>query len=862
MLNNLAKGIMKCYRAILAVSLVVFLAAAFISQNIGMDSKMEGMLPDNSESLKAVSEYDRYFKSQDNVMVVVQGEDSQSFMDALEEKLTREKTANNILYKVDMEPLEDYLHLYLDTEKYRELEQQLKDKSSELARFLKSKDISSFSQLFIARFEKSNVENQEKLLDELTKLLTPNTALTQEEKEHFFSTLLFGEISDKKQSEYLVSDSQKTYLMMIKPNIDMQDFVKSRSGFFSALQQAIDDVKAIGSYRVEAGITGGALVQDNEADNTMFNGFFSTALLTFVIIILYIVLSFRKILLPLAAGYPLVLGAILATTFAYAAYKNLNMFSISFAVLLLGLGIDFAVHIISRYLEERAQGYDAKAAVANTMNETSTSMIVGTVTTAVAFLTFLTAKFKAFTQMGVISGVGILILCMTMLIVMPALILLLDSKKTSNKPLKDSEYKFLRPLGRMVEKRPYVFLVVIVILAIAVSGNVIKTNIKTDMSKIYPQNMECLKWLKIVEQEFGYNPTTLLFMADNMEELEQSVEKLSARGDVKKVESILTYLPEQQDYKLNVMKELNRAMKQKGAIQQNINPTSIITAIANINDRVQKSGISRDTESYKKLVVMEEALQGPNSKAALTGLYSSLKQLGYSDSDGLFLSERRMTIDQLPENIKSNFIGREGKFSVEVVPKSNIWHSDSFNSLKEAIVLASGSVPVGMPALMHEVTSYVKGDILRISMLCFIALFVILWVMFKKVLDAVIAILPLLFTIYITLGIIPVLGVDLNIFSVTAMPILIGIGIDSGVHLLHRIKSSADKDIGYILSHTGKAIMMTTITTLIGFGSLYFVNHPGLASFGMVTVVGMGLCLLITLIMVPALYLTVYRRGR
>ena len=801
MYKKISRLVVNHYKLVLLASILVFALGAVLAANIGMDSKMDSMLPDDSKSIKSSEEFSKYFDSQDNVLVVVKGgsKESEAYIEALASRLYEDKLVNGLLYKVDLSALEEFIHLYIDTNEYKELEKELDDKNHPLSMLLESKDAASLSMLLNERLKLLNAAKQEKLKTTVTRLMQKDATLGSEDKEELFAALLFGDISQEKQSEYIAADSGNVYMMIIKPNIDMNDFINSRLSFFNGLQKAIDDVKLSGSFQVEAGFTGGALVQDNESDNTMLNNFFSTALLTFLLIIAFIVISFRRLILPMAAGYPLLLGAVLSVAAAYLVYKNLNMFSISFAVLLLGLGIDFAVHIISRYLEERAAGNDVKTSVTNTIEHTSSGMLVGALTTAVAFFTFLGAEFKAFTQMGVISGIGIAILCITMTLVMPSIIMLLDNKRKENRALKDSEYKFLRPIGKAVERRPMAVVICFLILAVLLTGNVLNSEIKTDMSKLYPQDMECLKWLKVVEKEFGYNPTTLQFMVSSEDELRRCVDELSKRNDVDKVESILQYLPEDQEYKLSVIKKLN----------------SLLSKSSNSPDLL---GLSR-----------------------------------------LRLSEMELNIEKLPEDLKKNFMGKEGRLSVEVVPRTNIWEAENFNRLEAAIREASGNSSVGMPAVMNEVSSYVSSDILRISSFCFAALFIILSLMFKSIKDTIIAVTPLFVTMYATLGLMPLLGADLNIFSMIAFPVLIGIGIDSSVHLLHRIKTSPDKDMPYVLSHTGKAVMMTTVTTLMGFGSLYFVNHPGLASFGLVTVIGMSLCLLLTLTMVPALYLVIYK---
>ncbi|MCD6506730.1 MMPL family transporter [Candidatus Poribacteria bacterium] len=101
------------------------------------------------------------------------------------------------------------------------------------------------------------------------------------------------------------------------------------------------------------------------------------------------------------------------------------------------------------------------------------------------------------------------------------------------------------------------------------------------------------------------------------------------------------------------------------------------------------------------------------------------------------------------------------------------------------------------------------------------------------------------------------MGMKLNFTNLIAFPLIIGIGIDDGVHLIHRYRMEGWQRIGTVFANTGKAILLTSLTTMIGFGSLMFMTHRGMASMGTVLVIGIGSCLITTvLILSPAFRVT------
>jgi len=738
-MNRLSQFIVRRYKAILAISLLVALLCLLGVSRLGVSSNMEEMLPEDSEAFKAGKAFDQYFDSQDNAMVVVQGDGSlcRLFLQDLEKKLISEKISGKILYRVNVNDLKAYAPLYLDRAVYEKAD----------------KAISAMDLDTIA-----------KLLSELSQVSSPDTF------------------------EYLVNEEGNTYMMVVKPILDKEDFVGSRQKFYDTLKSAIDSTLAISDFKVlRAGLTGGALIADIEADSVAFDGFTSTFLLTLFLIILLIVVSYRKIVLPVSFVYPLLLGTLASAAIAWLIYGSLNMFSVSFALLLIGLGIDYAIHLISRYYEERGGGVSVTDATVTAVRETGVGIFYGAVTTAIAFLAFILARFKAFEQMGVISCIGIMVLCLIMILVVPALIQLLERRKNSGK-INNPEFRFLGAIGNAAARRPFIVMLVFVLLIPLFFGQVSNSRIIGDIDKIYPSNLESRKWEKTLIDAFGYSPNVLTFMVADENQLIECTQRLESQDGIEMVQSALDYLPEDQDYKLSVIRKLN----------------------------------------------------------------DLLAMAGYPEIEALKLE--KMTVYDLPEAIRTNYVGREGRLLVEVVPSVNVYQQENYQAVKKTIEKAGNYQPVGMPAIMNEVVTIVQGDVIKISLLCLGAIIIFLLMAFRSVKCALICAIPLLFTLYLTLGLLPVIGTEINIFSVASFPLIIGIGIDSSIHLLHRLRGEKSKSVREAVTHTGKAILLTTLTTLLGFGSLAFINHPGMANLGVTVALGMTISLITTLVFIPAAY--------
>lgn len=734
-------------KIILGVSLIVFMLALLGVSQLEILSNMEDMLPADSESLKASQEFNEHFKGQDQVIVVVkeQGnvldddafkEKSQGFLYDLAEKLQDETYVESLLYKVDTEKILPYAWGYVDMSLYEDVDEAVA-----------AMDLLKIQEMLIdIKKDMEEAENQ--------------------------------------SAEYILNDDGTHYMMIIKPHLDENDYVGTRSIFYDGMNAEIDELLKSEEYKnLNAGLTGGAFIQDIESDAAAFDGLFATMAITLVLILLVLIIFFRELKLPLLTIYPLVLGAVVATAFAWIIYGSLNMFSVSFALLLLGLGIDFGVHLLTRYQEERNNSLEYDEASKIAVKSTGMSIIFGAATTAFAFASFAFAKFKAFKQIGIISAIGIVCLCAGMLILMPAIIEVFD--KNNKKVKKQINMAWLEKITDFNLKRKWIVSVSLVVIIVALLPFVLNVKLETDMTAIYPDDIPSLKWAEEVEEAFDYNIDTISVYAKDEDQLKSAIEVLNKRDDIKNIDSIFDYMPKEQEEKLEILKRLDLMLKQNG-----------INAFDEFNLKV-------------------------------------------------------MTIDDLPQSIKDNYLGNEGELRAEIIPNINIYERDDYDELMDGIYDEMGRYAVGMPTRFIEVLLLVKEDIFKISLMCLVAVFAVAIIVFKKLKLALITMTPLILTLYTTLGVLPLLNIQINVFSIAAFPLIIGIGIDSSIHLIHRLNEESELSVGKKVTNTARAILLTGITTIIGFGSLGLINHPGMANLGLNVVVGIGISMVYTLVVVP-----------
>lgn len=737
-------------RLVLLLSIPLLLLGLWLASDLGMQSRMEDMLPADSVSMKAQAVFSDGFDAQDTALLVVQGEPSlcRVYLDEANKRILEQQLVHRTLSRIPTTELAPWRLLYADQDEVDTAVTALLPESARMDPIL---------------------------LDEMLEDILTEEAMAD---------------------LWLESDKGNTMILMMQPKLDSERYAESAQEFLKALESIVDDMTSESRFSgVKAGITGGAFIQDVEGDRRAMGSLVTSSLLTLMLVLVLVVLAFRRLLLPLAMIYPLLFGVIWTSAFAAAVYGALNVFSIGFAALLFGLGIDFSVHLLNRFLEEKKEGLSLQDALRLSTRKTVPGILIGAMTTSMAFFAFLPARFKAFAQIGGLSGAGILILCVVMIVLVPALIGTL--RGSAEKTDKAGPWMWLAGISGFSRKRRVWVNVVGAVLLLALLPNALTAKLNRDVSQIYPDDLNSLAWMGVVEDEFGWSPNTLMFPVDTLGKLRQVTSELQERVDVLEVRSVLSYLPEHEQERRAQLLEIRNAL-------------TMLTEMP--------EGAEMTPEMGQKLLML--------------------------------LDPPPLTIDALPKAVRDMYVGKNGMLLAELVPTTNLWEPEAYSALERAIRYVSGNTPVGMPAIMNDIAGLVEEDIPLISLACLGLAFLMLLILFRRPKAAIAALLPVGVAVWGVLGLMPILGIPINLFSIMAFPLIIGIGMDNGIHMVHRILEDPDRtDEG--VTHTGKALVITTATTVIAFGSLMTIEHPGMRSLGAAVSLGLLLSLVVTLLWIP-----------
>jgi predicted RND superfamily exporter protein len=600
------------------------------------------------------------------------------------------------------------------------------------------------------------------------------------------------------ESAYIVSADGTIYLLNMMVNVTL-DSASIRTEIFDGLYDLLDEVQRRNQTyaSLTVGFTGGMLVTDYEGDKLALNDMYVTAAVTFVLIIILLFVSFRSVSLPLMSLIPLVCGIAISAGIISLAFGTLSVATAIFAVLLLGLGIDFSIHLITRFLEEMEVFDDVPHAFERTAAHTGRAIVLGTLTTATAFGALYFSNTQALHEMGIILFLGLIITMLCVFAVLPALIALrFRVGKLRGSLRKRARFTLLKAMGEKTAQYAAVVVIVFIGISVAFAATAPRAELSSDLHELQPTNVPSYKQLQKVKEHFNYTEDYLLCTAGSYDALEEDVHRFKNISEVMTVESVLDLLPANQTAKLSIFEQA-----------QTLHPEFAALSWLNVSHMTWED---LPTDLHANWV-------------AHTSNYTNFLIRLTARGNVWDEDYRRELLPQL-EEVNAGIVARA------------LYISALIDSMTEDIIKVS--VFAALPILVIVYVGFRQ----------------------KSPLYALLAAVAVLFGIGGLLALSPVLGVSLNMISIMMVPLVIGIGIDDSIHILYRYREEGSGSLPTVVQHTGTAIFLTTATTCLAFSSFLFAEHPGLRSMGQVPTLGLLLCFGAAIIGLPALMQLIFER--
>ena len=643
----------------------------------------------------------------------------------------------------------------------------------------------------------------------------------------------------------------------VKPVIHFEEMMPAEQAM-NALKSIQNEIKSSFPGLVNLRITGEVALEHEEMV-TISSGVSIAGAVSLVMVCLTLWFAYQSAKLMIATFVSLSMGLIFSLGFATLAIGQLNLISIGFAVLFIGMGDAYSSHFCLRYRELVLEGKSTQAALKETISSAGPALALSAITAAIGLFSYIPTRYSGVAELGIIAGTSMFIALGTTFSVLPALIKILPLKPKRREKQVPDENKtiFNWPL---VFARPIRYASLILAL-LAVFG-VLQVKVDFNPLNLRDPETESVQTFKYLLQSEDTSPMTLAALATDENQAAQLRKSFSALPTVDRVLSLQDFIPGDQAEKLEIIRDTELLM---GAgldhyPSANCSDPELISVLHFREVLRNHLQAYPDSTSTQKLVrtldqFLESADQitpadnGPLLCRLQNNLIGSLPLVIRDLAKSLTASE--FSQRDLPKDLLERWISSDGLYRLQIFPKKNL---DDIGNLREFIIDAQQVDPnvTDLPVTYLESMKEVIGAFQEAFAIAFTATAFILILVLRNIRDTLLVLLPLVLASLFTAASTSAMGIAFNFANIIALPLLFGLGVDSGIHMANRLHY-LEKNKGQLLAASeAKGVFYGALTTVFSFSSLAFTAHKGTASMGLLLSIGLLYTLICALIVLPA----------
>jgi hopanoid biosynthesis associated RND transporter like protein HpnN len=615
----------------------------------------------------------------------------------------------------------------------------------------------------------------------------------------------------------------------IQPKLDFSALEPGRAAT-DAIKQTTADLHLAADYRARVRLTGLIPIDDDEFATVKQNaGLNATASLLAVLAILWLALRSARIIFAVAVS--ITLGLAVSAAWGLFLVGALNLISVAFFVLFVGLGIDFGIQFSVRYRAERHDIDDLRAALHSTAVKVGGPLALAAAATAVGFSSFLPTDYRGLSELGQIAGSGMIIAFLASITVLPALLAILNPAGEPH----SMGFTALAPMDRFLE-RYRIPIVVLTILAVALASPLL-LRLPFDFNPLHlrsPKVESVATFLELrKDPQTGANSVEI--MKPNLADADATARRLSELPQASQTRTLSNLVPGDQDEKLKLIHET------AAVIDPSLNPKQIDPAPS---DQENVEALTATADLLTKVAGNEQG-RGADAARRLSGLLSRLAQadpavrkatettlvepLRFSlDQLRQELKPQRITIETLPRDLAREWLTPDGRARIQVLPKGD---PDDTAVLRDFVtaVLAVEPNATGPSVSLYEAGNTVVRAFIEAGIFALAAIALLLWIALRRIGDVLLTLVPLLVAGVVTLELCVVIDLPLNFADIIALPLLLGVGVAFKIYYIMAWRAGKT---ALLQSALTRAVVYSAMTTATAFGSLWLSAHPGTSSMG------------------------------
>ncbi|HTT38016.1 MAG TPA: MMPL family transporter [Burkholderiales bacterium] len=654
-------------------------------------------------------------------------------------------------------------------------------------------------------------------------------------------TLITGEAADRRELRRFI---------LVQPVLDFSA-LQPGSAASAAIRQSVEQLELTPEQGVRVRLTGSVPLGDEEF-STIEQGAALNAALTVVAVLALLWLALRSGRIVLAVALNLVVGLAVTAAFGLLAFGRYNLISVAFAVLYVGLGVDFAIQFCVRYRAERHVQDDLRTALRAAGAGVGGPLALAAASTAAGFYSFVPTAYRGASQLGLIAGTGMLVGFLVCITVLPALLRVL---RPPGEP--DAVgYAALAPLERFLTAHRRAILIATGLVAVGCAALLPRLRFDFNPLDLRSPKTESVATLLDLMQDPATTPNTIDVLAPSLREAQSLAERLSALPQVAQAVTLASYVPQEQQKKLALIADaafLLGPTLEPVEVKPQPTDRDTVRAMARTAQALretlagQPGPVANDArrlaDALSALTQGDPAARARAQAALIPGLRATLGQLRAA------LHAEPVSLESLPSDLVRDWVAPDGRARVEVFPAGNSNDNETLRRFVAAVLQVApdaGGTPVSIQQSSRTIVrAFAHAGLWAVS-----SITILLWLALRRIADVALTLAPLLLAGLATLGFCVVIDLPLNFANIIALPLLFGIGVAFNIYFVMAWRSGTAK---LLQSSLTRAVLFSALATTTAFGSLWFSRHPGTASMGELLALALACTLASALVFLPGL---------
>jgi hypothetical protein len=840
------------------------LAGLYASRNLGVNMDLQAMMSKELPRERYWSEIRNSFPDElDPLLVVVDAPTSEAAREAalaLRDGLARDTHLFRAVEVPGESPFFDQNGLlYLSTDELRELADHLAEVQPYVGEL--QRDASLRGLFALLRRGADAIEKGDATVVSFTPVFTRLSASVD--------AAALGRPAPVSWHELLLGKGvveSKRRLVIAQPVVDYSQMVPAQAAI-ARVHEIAREANLEGDSGVRVRVTGELALSSEELD-VVTRGTAVSGVISLVAVTVILIFGLRSWRLALANSVTLSAGLVWTFAFAAAAIGSLNLISVAFSVLFIGLADDFGVHFCMRWQDLCAHGRSSEEAMRETAGDVGFSLLICAATCVIGFLAFAPTAFRGVAELGVISAAGIVVSLFASLTVLPALVTVLNPPLPHGRARIFESGAFARLVSLPV-RRARAIRIGALVLAIACLPFLLGVRFEYNPLNLRVPDSESVTAFNDLLETEDLSPWSAIVLAPDRAAADATARALGGLDTVDHTVTLSDYIPSDQPAKLAILEDVALFMAPPPQSDGTGAPPSTEEKIDALRRFVASATGSVESGANREAAA---ALAGLRASVSLfldglegadeTARDAALRRLERNVLGSLPDQLRRITtalgarpIDEhtLPSELVKNIVAPDGRVRVDAFPRGDISNDDTALFRFVESTAATAPTVTGIALTNVESAQAIMGAFREALIGAAIVITLLLLVLWRRVSDTLVALAPLALASLVLTAIMVVSGMRWNFANVLVLPVLLGIGIDSGIHLVHRWRHADHVNDALLNTSTARGVIQSTLTTIASFGALALSIHPGLASLGLLLTIGLVLILVANLVLIPAL---------